>query len=220
MSDGPRFPRLEFSFDEDSHTYQVESRGKVPGCTRILDQGGLVSFDHVNRDILERKSELGREAHKACHLYNQKKAFTCDEQVRGYLNSWIETSRRLNFVPRLSEQRQIATVNGMLYGMQIDVEGLIQNEETIGDLKIGQVGPHHGIQLAGYAAGLYHPRLETPIGRFRSRKRIGFQLQEDGTLAKIHRFEDKSDFDVFVSALFICYWKMKHENFYKGDLLP
>ena len=215
MSDGPRFPHLEFSFDEDSHIYQVESRGRVPGCTRVLDQGGLVSFEHVDRDILERKSELGREVHKACHLYNQKKAFTCDVQVRGYLNSWIETVRMLRFVPRQSEFRQIASVNGMLFGMQIDAEGLVLNEDTIIDLKIGQVCPHHGIQLAGYAAGLYHPRLETPLGRFRTRKRIVTQLQEDGSLAKIRRFENKSDFDVFVSALYTTYWKMQNETFYR-----
>src|SRR5258706_6245248 len=189
--------------------------GVIPGCTRVLDQGGLVSFDHVSRDILERKSELGREVHKACHLFNQGKSLICDPTVDGYLKSWIKTAKTLKFIPRQSEFRQIATVNGMLFGMQIDVEGLVLNEDTIIDLKIGQVCPHHGIQLAGYALGLYHPRLETPAGRFRTRKRIIAQLQEDGSLAKLHRFAAKSDFDVFVSALYTTYWKMQNAKFYR-----
>jgi len=209
---------LAFVFDEDTHVYRVlADHQAVPGCTRILNEGGLVSFEFVDREILERKSELGREVHKACHLYNQKKAFTCDNAVRGYLNSWIETVRVLRFVPRLSEHRQIATVNGMRYGMQVDAEGLVLNENTIIDLKIGQVYPHHGIQLAGYAAGLYDPHLETPFGRFRSRKRIVVRLLETGLLAKIRRFEEKSDFDVFVSVLYTTYWKMQHEKHYKGE---
>jgi len=212
VSDGPR---IDFSFDENTHIYSTPVHGVIPGCTRVLDQGGLVSFDHVDRDILERKSELGREVHKACHLFNQNKPFKCDPQIDGYILSWKRTTIALKFVPRLSEFRQIATVNGMFFGMQIDVEGLVLNEDTIIDLKIGQVCPHHGIQLAGYALGLYHPRLETPAGRFRTRKRIVAQLQEDGSLAKLHRFEDKSDFDVFVSALYTTYWKMQNAKFYR-----
>jgi len=205
---------IEFSFDECTHVYTTPT-GLVPGCTRILSSGGLVSFDFVQKDILERKSELGREVHKACHLYNQGKDFTCDAQVEGYLQSWRLWCATMKFTPRLSEHRQIATVNGMLYGMQIDAEGLVAGDDSIIDMKIGQVMSHHGIQLAGYAAGLYHPRLETPMGRFRTRKRIIVQLQENGTLAKIHPFDEKSDFDVFVSALYVTTWKMRHEKEYR-----
>lgn len=219
MSDGPRFSHLAFSFDEDSHTYTVESVGRVPGCTRVLDHSGLVKFDFVNADILERKSELGREVHKACHLFNIGKKFVCDPLVEGYLNSWEAFYRLSKFAVRFSEEQQIATVNGMRYGMQIDVAGDLRGEDTIIDYKIGEIAPHHAIQLAGYAAGLYHPGLETPLGRFRSRKRMIVKLQEDGSLAKIHRCEDKSDFDTFTSALYTTYWKMKHEKFYR-ELTP
>ena len=203
-----------FTFNEDTHTYQVDGR-VVPGCTRILEQAGMINFDHVNRDILERKSELGSAVHKACHLFNLKRSFTCDEQVRGYLNSWKETARVLKFEARMSEYQLVASVNGMLYGMQIDAEGLVRGAEAILDYKIGVVMAHHAIQLAGYAAGLYHPRLETAMARFRSRKRIIVKLQEDGSLAKIYYCEETSDFDVFVSALQITYWKMKHDKSYR-----
>lgn len=204
----------EFHFDESSHTYTVNGK-PVISCTQILLSGGLVSFDFVSRDILERKSELGREVHKACHLHNQKKEFTCDRQVEGYLHSWVEWCAQMRFTPRLSEHQQIAYINNMDFAMQIDAEGALGAQDVIVDYKIGDIMPHHAIQLAGYAAGLYHSRLETPLGRFRSRKRIVVKLQENGTLAKIHRFEDKSDFDVFASALFVTFWKKKFDSFYR-----
>jgi hypothetical protein len=204
----------EFSFDPEKHEYRVAGRA-VPACTHVLAAGGLVSFNFVNEELLERKSELGTQVHKACHLFNSGKKFTCDEQIEGYLNSWETFYSRTKLAIRLSEHRQIASVNGMEYGMQIDVEGVIRGEDVIIDIKTGQVYAHHGIQLAGYAAGLYHPQLETPMGRFRTRKRIVVQLKEDGSLAKIHRFEDKSDFDVFTSALYVTHWKMRHEKEYR-----
>src|SRR6266576_3955232 len=204
----------EFHFDESDHTYTVNGK-PILSCTQILSSGGLVSFDFVNRDILERKSELGREAHKACHLYNQGKPFTCDDQVRPYLHSWEQWCDKTGFRARLSEHQQIASVNGMDYGLQIDAEGDLRGEESIIEIKTGQIYPHHAIQLAGYAAGLYHARLETPMGRFRTRKRIVVQLQANGSLAKIHRFEDRSDFDVFAACLSVSFWKKKNANFYK-----
>lgn len=205
---------IEFTFDEETHVYTTAA-GQVPSCTHVLGAGGLISFGLVAREILDRKSELGREVHKACHLFNQKKKFTCDRQVEGYLHSWVEWCAQMRFTPRLSEYRQIASMNGMQYGMQIDAEGALGVQDVIVDYKIGDIMPHHAIQLAGYAAGLYHSRLETPLGRFRSRKRIVVKLQENGTLAKIHRFEDKSDFDVFASALFVTFWKKKFKSFYR-----
>jgi hypothetical protein len=206
----------DFTFDEATHCYRKAGRS-VPACTHILSSGGLVRFDFVNKDLLERSSDIGRETHRACHFYNQGKQFICDDAVRGYLNSWIVWCDKVGFRARISEHRQIASLNGMEYGMQIDAEGLVRNEETIVDLKTGQVYPHHAIQLAAYAAGLDHPKLETPMGRFRTRKRIVVQLQEDGKLAKIHRFDDKSDFDVFAATLFTTYWRMKNDKSYKGE---
>ena len=205
---------VDFTFDEDSHSYRVAGRD-VPACSHVLSDGGLVNFSFVREDVLERKSELGREAHKACHLYNIGKQFTCDDAVKPYLNSWISFTERMNFRAELSEYRMIGSVNEMQFGMQIDCMGLIRNEETIVELKIGAVLPHHGLQLAGYAAGLYHPTLKTPLGRFRQRKRIVVRLQEDGSLAKIHRFDSMSDFDVFAAALFVSSWKKQNLKPYR-----
>lgn len=206
-----------FSFDPESHTYLVGGI-PTPSCTGVLRSSGFVPPAFLDRDMLEYRSELGREVHKACDLHNRGKTFTCDEQVRGYLNSWIETKRMLALDLKLSEFQQIGEINGMIYGLRIDALALIGKIETVIEHKIGPVLPHHGLQLAGYAAGLYHPRFETAFARFRLRKRLALQLKEDGTLAKLHRFEEKSDLEVFTSMLHSMYWKMKYENFYREQI--
>lgn len=212
MSGGAR----TFAFDPESHTYLVGGI-PTPSCTGVLKSSGFVPPAFLDQDMLERRSELGRAVHKACDLCNREKEFTCDPAVRGYLNSWIETKRRLALDLKLSEFQQIGEINGMLYGMQLDALALVGHEEHVIELKIGPIFPHHGLQLAGYAAGLYHPRFETALARFRVRKRIALQLNEHGLLAILHRFDEKSDFDVFTSMLHSMHWKKKHEKFYKGS---
>lgn len=210
MSGGPR----TFSFDPESHTYLVGGI-PTPSCTGVLRSSGFVPPAFLDQDMLERRSELGREVHKACDLHNRGKEFTCDSAVRGYLNSWIEAKRMLALDLKLSEFQQIAEINGMMFGMQLDVLALLAHQEYVIELKIGPILPHHALQLAGYAAGLYHPRFETALARFRIRKRLALQLNEHGLLAIVHRFEEKSDLDVFTSMLHSMHWKKKHEKFYR-----
>lgn len=207
-------PLPAFSFDIETHRYTVAGR-EVPSCTRVLDRSGLVDFRFVREDILERKAELGREVHKACDLWNKRRKFSVDDRVKPYVDAWINFCERANFEPRASEEQQIASVNGMLYGMTLDAEGSLYGEDAIIEIKTGEIFPHHAIQTAGYAAGFFHPKLETPLGRFRTRARYAVQLRKNAT-PKIVRFEDKSDFDVFTSALFTVYWRMKYEKIYKG----
>lgn len=207
-----------FTFDEATHTYSNDGR-PLTSCTQVLRASGFVPPAWLDQDELERRSELGREVHKACDLNNRGKEFTCDEQVRGYLNSWIETKRILALEIVLSEHAQLGTINGMSYGMKLDALALAARLEVVVEYKIGPVMPHHGLQLAGYAAGLYHRRFETPLARFRIRKRIAFQLKQDGALAKLHRFDDPSDFDAFAAMLYSMHWKQKYDRFYR-ELAP
>jgi hypothetical protein len=70
------------------------------------------------------------------------------------------------------------------------------------------------VQLAGYAAGLPHAKYTTPLARFMKRKRYAVQLRESGT-PKIIQFEQKSDYEVFASALYVTAWKRRNERAYK-----
>lgn len=207
---------MTFQFNPDTHEYKIGTR-VVPACTHVLAGGGLVPFAMVDREILERKSELGREAHRACHLHNQGTLADCDQAVKPYLDSWILFKEKMKFAPLFSESQMIGELNGMHYGMQIDCAGTLAGEDVIIEWKIGEIYPHHGIQLAGYAIGLPHPKWSNPLTRFMSRKRIALQLRENGSLPKIARFKEKSDFYVFSSLLYVSTWKKQFQNYYKKE---
>ena len=112
-----------------------------------------------------------------------------------------------------SEYQMVAWVNGMPYGMQCDVNASIDRFDTVVEWKIGEPKPHHGVQLAGYAAGLPHPKYNTPIARFMSRKRIVVELRDTGQY-KVHPYDDRSDYEVFCSLLHIASWKGRNGKFY------
>jgi hypothetical protein len=204
-----------FSFDASTHEYRLGSQ-VIPGCTSVLASSGLVQFSFVNADVLERKGELGREVHKACHYHNLDKLIRCDERVAPHLDAWITFKQTCKFKLLSSEYQTVADIGGMHYGMQSDCNALINGSNTIVELKIGKVYAHHGVQLAGYAAGTPHPRFTNPLARFVARKRIVVELRASGK-PKVHEFDDRSDYDVFCSALHIATWKRRFESSYREN---
>lgn len=200
----------DFQFHEESHTY---SRGglTIPGCTRVIDHAGLSSLDDVRKDILERRSHLGRVVHKCAHFLDENDLDwkTVDDSAKGYLESWGLLVEDLHIKWRQIEFQCIAKVDGLEFGMQIDREGLIYGCESIVDMKISRtVEAWHGVQLAGYAMGLPHDLVQTATARFLRRKRYVAKLHEGGKKAKLIPFDSKSDYDVFKSALVVSHWKL------------
>lgn len=184
-------------------------------CTDVLSESGLVDYSFINEDVLERKSELGIAVHKACRLFDEGAKFICDPEVDPYIDAWEEFRARCRFVPRVIEQAYDVEVNGMRYSMRVDREGDLAGEETIVEIKIcANAMKHHGVQLAGYAMGLPHKHIAVPMGKFLRRRRVVVKLTRTG-LAKIIRYDDRTDFDVFVSALYVASWKRKHAKEYR-----
>jgi hypothetical protein len=80
---------------------------------------------------------------------------------------------------------------------------------SVVDLKISrQAEPWHGVQLAGYALGLPHEKYTSPMGRFMARGRYIAKLDEHGKKAKLLPYFNRSDADVFRSALVVAHWKL------------
>ena len=194
-----------FDFDPELHAYSFQGT-PIPSCTEALEIAGLIDFDHVSAELLEWKSELGREVHKARHLDDTGRLLSFDPAVAPYLAAWRLFRKESGFTPTLSEYWQGAEVDGMRYGMRLDAFGTLRGRSTIVDAKIGEIYPHHAIQLAGYAAGLTHALYATPFSRFLNRKRAAVQLRADGSY-RLKMFEDNRDFGVFTSALHIAHWK-------------
>src|SRR6266849_2539995 len=98
---------VTFTFDDEKHLYRLADGRIIPGHTRVLDLGGLVSYRDIEPDILERKAAIGKETHVACLLHDQEKVFTFDPRVQGYLNAWINFREFSGFMPFLCEYRDV-----------------------------------------------------------------------------------------------------------------
>lgn len=210
MSDG-------FTFDQEKHLYRLLDGRIIPGHTRVLDLGGLVPYGAIDPEILERKSALGRETHAATLLYDQNKKVKVDARVEPYLEAWILFRKETGFAPFLREYRDVYTIDGLPFGMQIDALGFFRRDrrEACVELKIcTTILPHHGVQLAAQAAGVKHDGMVSPLARFLSRQRIVAQLKPNGRY-KRHDFEKRSDYEAFTRALGTTYWKMEHDKIYR-----
>lgn len=202
-------PSPHFQFDDKSHVYRVAGV-VVPGVTRILDHAGATSYENVRADILERRSKLGQAVHRCIHYWNQSDLdwTTVDERARGYVESAVLLADTLKLKPLLVEFQCVAELNGLQYGMQIDWNGFFGADDTILDYKITRnAEPHHALQLAGYALGLPHKTITSPIARFLSRRRVTAKLDERGKMPRLYFHEKKGDARVFECALVMSHWK-------------
>lgn len=206
---------VDFTFNADRHEYAVAGK-IVPGCTAVLASGGLIPFARAEADILERKSELGREVHRACHLHNLGTLGSYDKEVKPRLHAWIYFKEHCDFRLLASEAQSIGYVNGMPFGFQLDCNALVDGRDTMIEWKIGQVYPHHGVQLAGQAAGHPHASINSPFARFVSRRRIVVELRENG-FPKIHPFNERSDYETFAALLYVSAWKKRFKTTYEKE---
>lgn len=205
-----------FTFNAEKHEYRLGTT-VVPNCTSMLSSSGMVPARFLQADLFERKTELGKQVHLACHLHNLNKLGTYDPAVKPHLHAWIEFKEHCkSFTLISSEYQTVATIAGMSYGMQPDVNAYVDGRDTVIELKTGKVYPHHGIQLAAYACGLPHPKYTAPLPRFINRKRIVVELQANGH-PDVHEYEERSDFDAFISILHITTWKRRFEPIYKEE---
>jgi hypothetical protein len=201
-----------FQFDEATHSYTQEGHS-IPSCTRVLDHAGLVSYDQVRQDILERKSRIGTIVHLATQYYDRDTldwdSFSdsdIDQENKRRVEAWARFRLDTNFAPTHIEERYVTTVNGMLYGLTVDLVGLIGGRETILDIKTSvSAMPWYAIQTAGYAMGV--PGHASPRAMFINRRRMIVQLFPDGRYKK-HDFTEMADADVFLSCLHISHWKL------------
>ncbi len=138
-----------------------------------------------------------------------------DDYSKGRTEAWVNFRNDTGFVPRLIEERYIAVVNGMSYGLTIDREGLMRGKETIIEIKTSAAAePWWAIQTAGYALGVPGPDPNSsPRALFARRRRMAVQLFADGRYKK-YDYVDNQDADVFMSGLHVATWKLS-----QGDKL-
>jgi hypothetical protein len=183
------------TFDGDTHTYR-ENGVVVESVTQVLNDRGLVCYDHIAPRVLKRKAEIGTAAHTACWFFDDGDLdwTSVDESVVGYVRAWARFRAETDFIPRMIETRGIAEINSKRYGYTFDREGLLNNIPTLIEIKCtAGMEPSWGPQTAAYEYAL----RATDGCR---RRRVAVWLKPDGKYS-LNQLSDVWDYFIFRIAL-------------------
>lgn len=192
-------------FDPNLHRYTLNGLA-IPGVTSILQAAGIgPDLSCIPASILEQKRDIGTFAHEAAELIDMGGEPEYYPGADGYVNAYRKFKTEFAFDP-IEMELQVYSKN-FKYAGTIDRIGLIDGKMSILDIKttsileLGYVGP----QTAAYEKAY----IEMIKGIKKSFPRYALQLKQDGTY-KLHKCTDKEDFQAFLSALNIYWWREKH----------
>lgn len=188
---------MNFTFDPTTHTYRLDGR-TLPSVTQVIRGVGLIDFQGIDQEILDRASAFGAAVHQACHYADQGDLNwdTLDELIKVYVQSWLNFRGDMHLQSFGAIEEPIYNEGYFFAGTP---DRINSHKNIIIDIKTGQVQPWIGLQLAAYSilAGM-------PTAR-----RIAVQLKPDGKFT-VHEFTDRKDREVFLAALAVYNWKMAH----------
>lgn len=200
-----------FTFSEANHLYADANGVPRPSVSQVIKAEGLISFAGINPSILERKRQLGSLVHKVTELYDQGEDlnnYEIPDEVWPYLEGWLTFRNDTGYEPRFTEQRMLAQVHGMWFGMTLDSEGPIDGENSIIEKKCGaSEHPAWGVQLAGYAMGKYPTEKVKPA---RAVIQLGPQFPRN---YKRWPYKEDSDYTVWMNSLVNAIWKINKRLF-------
>lgn len=184
---------MSLTFDHATHTYRWHGR-IVPSVTQCLKTAGIISYEMIPQDILQRAAIRGTAVHRACELHDLDTLdeSTLDAEVGAYLEGYKAFLRDTGFQPARIEQRIFHEQH--CYAGTLDRTGTIHGHLVVVDFKTGILLDGHRAQLAAYTMALPMPR------RYR---RFGLQLTSEGQY-KVHEFPIRDlalDFNTFLGAL-------------------
>ena len=188
-------------FDEETHTY-TQGGVKLPSVTTIIREAGLMPgfYGSGNEAAMLR----GTLVHRACEFHDEGDLdeSTVDPALAGYLEAWKKFRDETAFDPAEIEWRHAHPVNK--YAGTVDRIGSFGGRPAIIDIKTGEFDPWIGIQLAAYEGLVYSAVDPGPPHR-----RLAVRLTPEGKYS-LRRFEDGSDWPIFLSALALYNWRKSH----------
>ena len=202
-------PATGFTFDEAGHICRDAQGVIIPTVTQVLADCGMYDFSMVPPEVLERKAQLGRLVHQACHYFDEG---DLDEsglhpEVHARLQGYKQFRADTGYEPAVHERRHIFEVHGMRFSGQYDSVGTRGKENWLVDIKnAASFSPCWGLQTAAYELGLPSRRLCAPFNY----RRVVVQLFADGRY-KLHTFSDGNDKQVFLACLAVATWKRNHK---------
>jgi hypothetical protein len=193
-------------FNAERHEYRLHGR-VIPNVTRILDP--LTDIHKMPADRVEFARLRGQAVHQATALWDWEMLdeASVDPQIVGYLDAWKRFRAESGFVPELIEHRVVHLLHG--YAGTLDRTGRMRatapgmldiiDIKTSSDVYLKAVGP----QTAAYAKAVENQCRIVPW------RRLAVQLRPDGTY-RVHTCTDANDFAVFMAALTLYQWQLKH----------
>lgn len=185
----------EFVYNDELHVYTLDGR-VLPSVTGILKGENFIDDGFYTEDARVR----GTYVHLACHLYDKGTLDQdgLDPSLRPYLDAYIKFKSETGFQAIRSEIPHYHPQ--YLYAGTPDKIGTMAGSDTLIDLKSGAIEPWCALQLAGYEMFFDRPM-----------KRFGVQLTNEGKY-KMTRFTDRTDRNIFLSALACRNWKLNHNG--------
>lgn len=176
---------METSFNPETHEYFRDGK-RVYSVTQIMQAVTEPYFAHINRDVLNKKAELGNYVHALCEHYDlgdlgdeseiHPMALPYFQAYKQFLldtNFHVVYNERQLFHPRLD------------YAGTIDRTGYLNGKMVLIDIKtIATMAKHTGIQLAGYQELLIAQKEPVIVS-----SSIALQLKPNGTY-KLHAYDD------------------------------
>lgn len=165
-------------FDPEAHVYSLNGR-QIPNVTRILEDLGIVNYDHIPPSIRDAALERGNDVHHALAYWLQGD-YEDGSLALEYLG-FFDAARR--FAADANLQVEPEDVEKRLYVERpeycgtLDLEGILSvpkigRRPCLIDWKTGTAEPWVRLQTAAYAKGFEHPA---------TRYRVCVELHEDGT---------------------------------------
>lgn len=193
-------------YEPEPHRYwHVTEAGKreLPSVTAVLKAAGFSRSDAYLDPVYAAR---GTDVHDATLVVDR---YTTDWERRVFddvIGNYAESYAKLLAEHAVRWQLSEAVVADPDLGVagRLDRVGVIDGFDALADFKSGDDDPAYGPQTAGYER--MAPRHEGPFRR----KRFVILLQRDGSRAVCVPKVVRADYDAFVAAVHVYYWRKQH----------
>ncbi len=203
--DSPRFSTA--SFDPGEHVYTADGV-VVPSVTQVLTSvGKRPDLSRVDPEVLEAKRALGTLVHEACMVIaagddlDWEALGLGEPYARAFKKFLVDTRMKVEHM----EWHTVCEVDGIRYGMKLDIAGLLHGRPAVGEIKTtASVEKWWRLQTAAYKLGLElsFPRPLVPPFEY---ERFVVHLKKTASYALISH-DNPDDVDAWRSALKLAVW--------------
>jgi hypothetical protein len=189
-------------FNLENHVYTVDGV-KIPSVTTVLSSTGISDYSRVPSQTLEEAAARGTAVHRILELYDMGQLAECPEWATEYLDAWKKFKTEMDVKILACEMRVFH--DKFWFAGTLDRIAMIGGEKYILDIKTtSAVMGAHSIQTAAYSLAYRKQSKERAINRCSVYVWVGGKYQ-------FIQHKGKGDESVFLAALQVHNWKVKHD---------